>query len=155
MGVMSQQDLGCLAVCPRGAQWVMWPRFWKLESQPWKAHIRSLPLTIAIAAQRPQEELGLRSRAVRIPYHHLSDRQMVHKGQQSFVSSPVRARCSGSAPATHLPLTCPRILKALLLCPRPHHWGWSASQLQCRAGSTQLRSRPQAQRWIPGCEPPQ
>lgn len=74
---------------------------WRVSSG--RAHKRRLPLTIAITAQRPQEELGLGSGAVRIPYHHLSDRQMVHKGQQSLVSSPVGAGFHGSDPATQLP----------------------------------------------------
>ena len=90
-------------MCPAGTQCVRWPRFWKLESRPLRVHQRGLPLTIAIAAQRPQEELGLRSGAVCVPHHHLSDGQVVHKGQQSLVGSPVGARCSGSAPAFHVP----------------------------------------------------
>lgn len=81
-------------------------------------HKTGLPLTIAIAAQRPQEKLGLRSGAVCVPHHHLSDRQMVHKGQQSPVGSPVRARCSGSAPAIHRPPDP----ESPTLC-LPHHWG--------------------------------
>lgn len=103
MGVISQEDRGiwpCDLEAPSGLCGLDFGN-WRANIR--KAHIRSLPLTITIAAQRLQEELGLRSRAVRIPYHHLSDRQMVHKGQQSFVSSPVGARRSGSAPATHLP----------------------------------------------------
>lgn len=78
--------------------------FGNWRANPGRAHNKGLLLTITIAAQRPQEELGLRSGAVCIPHHHLSDRQMVHKGQQSLVGSPVGAGCSGSAPAIQLPL---------------------------------------------------
>lgn len=119
--------------------------------EPARAHKKALPLTVAVAAQRPQKELGLRTGSVCVPHHHLSDRQMVHKGQQALVGSPVGMGMRWLSPCCS---AAPSILKALFLCP-PYHWGWSASQLQCRAGSTQLRSRPQAQRWIPGCEPPQ
>lgn len=68
---------------------------WKANSE--KAHKKGLPLTVAIAAQRPQEELGLRTGTVCIPHHHLSDRQMVHKSQQPLVSSPVETE-SGDQP---------------------------------------------------------
>lgn len=75
-----------------------------LDFGNWRANKRGLPLTIAIAAQRPQEELGLRTGAVCISHHHLSDRQMVHKGQKSLVGPPVGAGCSDSVPAVQLPL---------------------------------------------------
>lgn len=104
MGVISQQGLSVWqyvleTCCGSGGL-----NFGNRRAKPGKAHKRGLPLTITVAAQRPQEELGLRIGAVRIPHHHLSDGQMVHKGQQSLVGSPVGAGRSGSAPAAPLPL---------------------------------------------------
>lgn len=149
-GVPSQEELGVWQDVLETRSGSGGLNFANWRANPGRAHKRGLPLTIAIAAQRPQEELGLRIGAVCIPHHHLSDGQMVHKGQQPLVGSPVGGRTQWLSPCRS---AAPGILNALSL--RPHHWGWSASQLQCRAGSTQLRSRPQAQRCIPGCEPPQ
>lgn len=72
------------------------------------------------------------------------------------VSSPLSvllrmARASeGLLPTT--PLTPPELVPA---APSPHHSAWSASQLQKYWGSAQFLSSPQAQRWMPGREPPQ
>lgn len=111
---------------------------WRLETPSgsdgldfgnWRANKRGLPLTIAIAAQRPQEELGLRTGAVCISHHHLSDRQMVHKGQKSLVGPPVGAGCSDSVPAVQLPLgslkPCPTVT---LTTGAGRHHSYSAEQ---------------------------
>lgn len=79
-----------------------------------RGHTRSLPLTVAVAPQRPQKELGLRTGAVRVPHHHLSDRQMVHKGQQALVGSPVGVGMQWLSPCCS---AAPSILKALFYCP--------------------------------------
>lgn len=71
--------------------------------QCWIGTPKESALTVTIAAQRPQEELSFRTGAVCITYHYLSDRQMVYKGQEPLVCSPVGIRRSGSI----LPPSCP------------------------------------------------
>ena len=78
--------------------------FGNWRADPGRVHKKGLSLTITIAAQRPQEELGLRTGTVRVPHHHLSDRQMVHKSQQALVGSPVGTGCGGSASVAQLSL---------------------------------------------------
>lgn len=87
---------------------------WNYRADPARAHKKSLPLTVAVAPQRPQKELGLRTGAVRVPHHHLSDRQMVHKGQQALVGSPVGVGMQWLSPCCS---AAPSILKALFSCP--------------------------------------
>lgn len=108
-------------------------------------HQRSLPLTVTIATQRPQEELGFRTGAVGVPYHYLSDRQMVHEGQQPLVRSPVGTGRSDSA----LPLRWPEgVLRTLPARPLTTVAGLHHS---CSAGQGPHSSGP-AHRHSAGCQ---
>ena len=114
-------------------------------------------LTVSIAPERPQQELCFRSVAVGVSHHHLCDGQVVHKGQQTLVRPPangsrIRGAMQGSCfrlDPQPVPSLCPQPL------PGAHHSAWLASQLQKYSGSAQFFSSPQAQRWMPGREPPQ
>lgn len=109
---------------------------WVLETvNTGQAHQRSLPLTVTIAAQRPQEELSFRIGAVCITYYYLSDRQMVYKGQEPLVCSPVGIGCSDSI----LPLSCPFSLKKLALLFSPLRLVSVTIAVQCRVHTALLQ----------------
>lgn len=54
-------------------------------------------LTVSVAPQGSQQELGFRAGAVGVSNHNLGDGQVVHEGEQTLVCPPANGTCIGGA----------------------------------------------------------